>query len=152
VFAILVFTHASSAQEETYGRTFPQSQATVEKILKQMQGSLFGHLPVLDGFVVASDRPLGGYRRGYYQATARVSSTASGGSLVRVSAKVTPWYTDPVSYHSGYQLVSSNGRLEADILDQLSERLATTAPAPESTGTSSFPAKRWTLLKELFLR
>jgi hypothetical protein len=37
---------------------------------------------------------------------------------------VTAWYADPVAARSGYQLLTSNGRLEADVLDQLAEQLA----------------------------
>src|SRR5262249_11700631 len=107
-----------------------------------MQGSLYGHLPVLDGFAVASDRPLDSYRRGYYQATVRVSPTASGGSIVRVSAKVTAWYTDPVSSHTGYQLLTSNGRLETDVLDELSEQLAVIPPPLVTKSHKSKPPSK----------
>jgi hypothetical protein len=112
------------AQTNSDERTFPQPKASVEKALKAMQANLAGHLPVLEGFAKAGEHPLAGYERGYYQATVQVSSTASGGSLVRVSSKVTAWYTDPSGAHSGYQLLTSNGRIESDFLDQLAEQLA----------------------------
>jgi hypothetical protein len=131
------------AQAKTYDRSFPQSKAAVEKVLKEMQVALSGHLPVLDGFAV-SDRPLEHYQRGYYQASVEVASTASGGSLVRVRAKVTAWYADPIPAHSGYQLLTSNGRVETDILDQVSDRLAAAVPAAETTADKSEPLAKTT--------
>lgn len=107
-------------------RVFPQSKDAIEKTLAGMQASLAGRLPVLDGFATAQ-HPLDCYQRGYYQASVQVSAT-SAGSLVRISAKVTAWYSDPVATRSGYQLLTSNGRLEADLLDQLAEQLAKGSP------------------------
>ena len=92
-----------------------------------MQANLAGHLPVLDGFARPGEHSLDRYQRGYYQATVQVIATPSGGSLVRVSTKVTAWYADPAASRSGYQLLTSNGRIEADLLDQLAEQLAKTS-------------------------
>src|ERR1700691_2744834 len=115
-----------------YERSFPQSKATVEKILHEMQAATAGRLPVLDGFANSpvADRPLERYQRGYYQAKFQVSAAPSGGSVVRVSVQVTAWYADPAAGKSGYQVLASNGRLEGDLLDQLAEQLATTAIPP----------------------
>jgi hypothetical protein len=63
---------------------------------------------------------------------------------VRVSVEVTAWYADPVKAKSGYQLLTSNGRLEADLLDQLSDQLAANAAAcsePESESPVTAAAK-----------
>ena len=100
------------AQGGGYERTFPQSKATVEKVLKDMQLSMAGRLPVLDGFALAGDHPLDRYQRAYFQSTVQVSAAASGGSVVHVSTKVTAWYSDAIPSRSGYQLLTSNGRLE----------------------------------------
>ena len=118
----------TSADASAAERTFPQSKAAVEKALKAMQANLAGHLPALEGFAQPADRGLENYQRAYYQATVQISSTAAG-SMVQVSAKVTAWYNDPAGTHSGYQLLPSNGRLEADLLDQLEEQLARNSPA-----------------------
>ena len=123
------FPNAAVAQNEGVERTFPQSKTTVEQALKTMQNSAAGRLPVLDGFATAADHPLERYRRGYYQSKIQVSSTPSGGSIVRVKAEVTAWYNDPAG-HSGYQVLTSNGRLEADFLDQLADQLAAKAEPP----------------------
>ena len=85
-----------------------------------------GRLPVLEGFALPGDHPLNRYQRAYYQSAVQVSSTASGGSVVRVSTKVTAWYADSSPSRSGYQLLTSNGRLESDLLDQLTDLLAST--------------------------
>jgi hypothetical protein len=141
-FAALVAVHVP-AQTSPYERAFPQSKATVEKALTAVQSNLAGHLPVLDGFAKPGEHPLDRYQRAYYQSTVLVSSTPSGGSLVRVSTKVTAWYSDPVASHSGYQLLTSNGRLEADLLDQLAEQLATSSTengSPTASVSTSKPS------------
>jgi hypothetical protein len=118
------YLHGSClAQANGLERSFPQSKATVEQVLKGMQAATAGRLPVLDGFAAAADHPLDRYQHGYYQSKFEVSSIATGGTLVRVSVQVTAWYADPVSARSGYQLLPSNGRLEADLLDQMADQL-----------------------------
>lgn len=121
----------ASAQAKTYERSFEQPESVVRRTLQQMQSGMAGHLPTLDGFAVAGEHGLERYQRAYFQATAQVSTSANGGCVVRVSAKVTAWYDDPQKAHSGYELLHSNGRLESDILDQLSEQLAASKPSPE---------------------
>ena len=89
---------------------------------------------MLEGFALPGNHPLNRYERAYYQTAVRVKSTASGGSVVRVSTKVTAWYTDSIPARSGYQLLTSNGRIESDLLDQLTEALATPAKSPAIAG------------------
>jgi hypothetical protein len=129
------------AQSSSYEREFPQSKATVERALKAIQTSLSGRLPVLDGFAQPGEHPLDRYERGYYQATIEIRSTASGGSIARVNTKVTAWYSDPATSHSGYQLLASNGRIEADLLDQLSEQVASVSPSDQSGSVSASTSK-----------
>jgi hypothetical protein len=104
-------------------------------VLKDMQLSMAGRLPVLDGFALVGDHPLDRYQRAYFQSTVQVSATASGGSVVHVSTKVTAWYSDAIPSRSGYQLLTSNGRLEVDLLDELAaelgRRAAGTGPQPQ---------------------
>ena len=124
--AVVVFCCArgSHAQGNGLERTFPQSKARVEKALQEMQPATAGRLPVLEGFAASADHPLDRYLRGYYQARFQVAATPSGGSIVRVSVEVTAWYADPVAARSGYQVLTSNGRLEGDLLDQLTDQLS----------------------------
>jgi len=144
LFALLLALECSgNAQSGPYERTFAQPKTAVEKAVKQAQPTS-GRLPVLDGFARPGDRPLERFQRGYYQCTIQVSSPPSGGSLVRVSAKITAWYADPVSSNSGYQVLPSNGRLETDILDRIEDALSGSASAPttESRGSPvASPAK-----------
>ncbi len=129
---------SGSAQAVPYERTYRQSKSAVEKALKELQPSMSGRLPALEGFASPGDHPLNRYQRAYYQSAVQVSSTASGGSLVRVNTKVTAWYGDSIPSRSGYQLLTSNGRIEFDLLDQLTDLLATSPSATSST--ESLPA------------
>ena len=144
IMVVTLLVERGKAQGSGYERSFAESKATVEKALKDMPFSLAGRLPVLDGFALPGDRPLDRYQRGYFQSTVEVSATASGGSVVRVSTKVTAWYPDPIASRSGYQLLPSNGRLEADLLDELAEELgkrAAAGPAATPTPTTATPAR-----------
>jgi hypothetical protein len=151
VVVILCGARLCQAQGSGIERTFPQSKAAVEKVLKEMQPATGGRLPVLDGFATSSDHPLDRYQRGYYQSKFQVSAAPSGGSIVRVSVQVTAWYADPVAARSGYQLLVSNGRLEADLLDQLADHLAgrtpkdgpqTDAVSPAIAAHQPFPSEK----------
>ncbi len=131
----IIFAHASSAQSLPYERSFPQSRTILEKRIRELQSSS-GRLPVLDGFAAPGDRPLNRFQRGYYQCAIQVVSTPSGGSMVRVSATITAWYTNPVTGKSDYEVLPSNGRLENDFLDRLQEEMGgVTANAGASTRT-----------------
>jgi hypothetical protein len=108
-------------QGSPHERAFPQSKAVVEKAVRSMASSSSGRLPVLDGFAESGAHPLDHYQKGYYQCSVQVAQSAAGGSLVKVTAKITAWYADAAQ--PGYQVLSSNGRLEADFLDRLQEVL-----------------------------
>jgi hypothetical protein len=134
----------ASPQGGPYERTYRQSKSAVEKALKELQPSMRGRLPALEGFALPGDHPLNQYKRAYYQSVVQVSSTATGGAVVRVNTKVTAWHTDSTPSGSGYQLLTSNGRLESDLLDQLTDLLG---GSPGATGggvngslRESFPA------------
>jgi hypothetical protein len=125
-----------NAQSDRYERTYRQSKSAVEKALKELQPAMSGRLPVLEGFALPGDHPFTRYQRAYYQSSVQLSSTASGESVVRANTKVTAWYVDSIPSHSGYQLLTSNGRLESDLLDQLADLLAS-RPNAENSGQSS---------------
>ena len=144
---ISCFAQWSHAQGGGVERAFPQSKAKVERALQEMQGATAGRLPVLDGFASSADHPLDRYQRGYYQAKFQVTAAPSGGSMVRVSVQITAWYGDAVAGRSGYQVLTSNGRLEADLLDQLADQLAGKgqqfgASAPANAAPKPFPSQR----------
>lgn len=123
-------------QAGAYERTYHQPKNAVEKALKELRAAMSGRLPALEGFALPGDHPLNRYQRAYYQSAVQVSSNASGGSVVRVSTKVTAWYTDSTAARSGYQLLTSNGRLESDLLDELTDLLAG-GPGAMGSGESS---------------
>jgi hypothetical protein len=77
------------------------------------------------------------YQRAYFQTSARVTAGASGSTIVHVSTKITAWYVDPAGTHSGYRLLNSNGRLESDLLDQLSDELAANTGAASTARASA---------------
>ena len=129
LLALLTAAQFSPAQSSppgaaSYERTYRQSKNAVEKALKDLQPAMGGRLPVLEGFALPGDHPLNRYQRAYYQSSVQVNSNPSGGCVVRVNAKVTAWYADSAPSRSGYQLLTSNGRLESDLLDQLTDLLA----------------------------
>ena len=117
----------SQSQNTASQRNFPQSKAAVEEMLKGMLSVTAGRLPLLEGFATPTEHPLDRYRRGYFESKFQVDALPSGGCVVRVSVQVTAWYSDPAGAHSGYQVLTSNGRLEADLLDQLAEQLSSNA-------------------------
>jgi hypothetical protein len=133
----IVLAPSIHAQSAPYERTFVQSKTVVERALKDLQSAASGRLPVLDGFTRPGDRPLDRFQRGFYQCAIQVTSTPSGGALVRVSAKITAWYADPDSSKSAYQVLPSNGRLETDLLDRLQDALG--GQASSGTPTTGAP-------------
>ena len=139
VAAAVLICAGAFAQSGGYERSFPQSKAAVEKVLKEMQ--VAGRLPVLDSFATSADRPIDRYQRGYYQSKFQVFAAPTGGSVVRVSVQVTAWYADPVAAKAGYQLLISNGRLETDLLDQLADQLAANAPPARPSAPATAAAR-----------
>jgi hypothetical protein len=133
ILALMVCVCAG--QSNSVDRKFPQSKAQVEKALKAMESSMAGRLPVVEGFAKAGEYPLSSYRRAYYQSTVQID-TVAGGTVVRVSTKVTAWYTDISPSRSGYKVLSSNGRLEGDLLDQLADQLVEVATVERSAGSA----------------
>jgi hypothetical protein len=112
-----------AAQAVPYAHSFSKPKEEVEKALTELQASAGQKLPIVDGFVVPGDQPLDRYERAFYQFTIDVlPGTASGDTIVRVSAKITAWYADRDPSKSGYQVLASNGRLELDLLDRLAEK------------------------------
>lgn len=138
----LMFLVSAHAQTIATERNFPQSKAVVEKALRELKPFTSGHLPTLDGFAVPGDQPLERFQRGFYQCTTQVAANSSGGTVVRVSAKITAWYAAPIPAQSGYQVLASNGRLESDLLDRLADSLGgATASSRDNTSIQPQSAK-----------
>ena len=126
-----------SAQDSPTERPFPNSKAEVDQAIQQLHGLIKGRLPILEGFVEEGREPLDHFNRGFYECAAQVRSDG-GQTIVRVTAKITAWYTDSAAAQSGYRVLPSNGRIETDLLDQLGELLAkkTTSTAPASSNAA----------------
>lgn len=110
-------------QAVPYARTFPKSTEEVEAVLKEMQAYAGQKLPIVDGFVAVGDQPLSRYERAFYQFSIDLVPDGPAGTIVRLTAKITAWYADRDPSKSGYQVLPSNGRLELDLLDRLSDKL-----------------------------
>ncbi len=116
--------HAAAAQAVPYARSFSKSKEEVGKALNELQAYAGQKLPIVDGFVAAGDQSLDLYERAFYQFSIDLlPGTTNDATIVRVSAKITAWYADRDPSKSGYQVLPSNGRLELDLLDRLSDKL-----------------------------
>jgi hypothetical protein len=118
----LLLTAAVLPQAVPYARAFAKSAEEVEGALKDLQAYSGQKLPIVDGFVATGDKPLNQYERAFYQFSIDLLPGRAGGTIVRVTAKITAWYADKDPAKSGYQVLSSNGRLELDLLDRLEEK------------------------------
>lgn len=136
----LIAPHFVLAQEQPAERIFQASKAGVEKAIERLRPTAGGRLPILDGFVDTTE-PLDRYSRGYYQCSAQVSAAASGGTLVRVTAKITAWYAGTGAEQAGYRVLLSNGRLEGDFLDRLGDALGS-GSSGGSPGSEPVPQRR----------
>jgi len=118
----ILLTTAVFPQAVPYARSFSKSAEDVEVALKDLQAYSGQKLPIVDGFVATGDKPLNQYERAFYQFSIDVLPGTGGGTVVRVTAKITAWYADKDPAKSGYQVLPSNGRLELDLLDRLEEK------------------------------
>jgi hypothetical protein len=109
-------------QAVPYAKTFQRPQADVEAALKELQAYSGQKLPIVDGFVGTADHPLDRYQRAFYQFTIDIFPNTASATIVRLTAKITAWYADPDPAKSDYEVLPSNGRLEMDMLDRLSEK------------------------------
>ncbi|GAC1672291.1 MAG: hypothetical protein PVS2B2_04450 [Candidatus Acidiferrum sp.] len=116
------YPRAAVGQAVPYARTYARSKDDVENALKEFQAYAGQKLPIVEGFVAMGTQPLNRYERAFYQFGIDILPATSGSCVVRVTAKITAWYADPDPAKSGYQVMPSNGRLELDLLDRLTER------------------------------
>jgi hypothetical protein len=138
------------AQAVPYARSYPKEKGDVDKALKELGAYVGQKLPIVDGFVATGDRALDRYERAFYQFSIDLVPGSSGSTVVRLTAKITAWYADREPWKSGYQILPSNGRLELDLLDRLSEKFGekvapsvlksqVQAPAPKLDLSSGLP-------------
>jgi hypothetical protein len=112
-----------NAQAIPYARTFMKPKEDVEAALKEFQAYAGQKLPIVDGFVAMGQQPLDRFERAFYQFSIELIPETPQSTVLKLTAKITAWYADPDPAKAGYQALPSNGRLELDLLDRLSERL-----------------------------
>jgi hypothetical protein len=121
-FLLLAGTQAI-AQNGPTEHVFQVPRAELDRALQNLQATLPGRLPILEGFVASNVSALERYQRAYYQYKLEVRPAASGAMLLLVTAKVTAWYSGDSATPAGYRVLPSNGRLETDLLERLEEAL-----------------------------
>jgi hypothetical protein len=138
---VLVTACASNARGQAvpYARTYPKTRAEVDQSLKDLGAYAGQKLPILDGFVATTPKPISHYERAFYQLAIELfpGTGTRGGTVVQVTAKITAWYADSDPSKSGYEVLASNGRLEFDLLDRLDEKLGTAAPGSAHSSATS---------------
>ena len=142
LLALSACVATAQSQAVPYARTYAEPKAEVEQALKEFQAYSGQKLPILDGFVAPGAKPLQRYERGFYQFSIELLPGEAGGTLVRLSAKITAWYADRDVAKSGYEVLPSNGRLELDLLDRLQEKLTGKPVDPPAILQSNVQAPR----------
>ncbi len=122
-FLILAGALWADIDSNTAKRTFSTPKQQVERALRQLAGSSGGKLPILVGFAVPGEHSLERFRQGHYEYEVSVAAIDGHQTSVQVSAKITAWYVGEKPEQSNYELLSSNGRLESDLLDRLADAL-----------------------------
>jgi hypothetical protein len=125
----LCATALAQTQGEARSRDYPFPEAPVKAALQNLGAYTGNRLPSLDGFINMDGVQAEQYQRPYYEYKIEVASTASGKTQVRVQAKVSAWF-EPSGSTGKYQSLESNGRLESDLLDRLSEYLENKSSDP----------------------
>lgn len=133
------FPHRTAAQAVPYARTFPRSSEEVRLALQEMKAYAGQKLPIVEGFVAAEDRSLERFERAFYQFSIDLVPESADGTIVRVTAKITAWYADRDPAKSGYQVLPSNGRLELDLLDRLTDKFAGSSASARASLQSPRP-------------
>jgi len=142
MLALAACSVAAHGQAVPYARSYAKPKDQVEQALKELQAYSGQKLPILDGFVAPGAKPLDRYERGFYQFSIELLPGDAGGTIVRLSAKITAWYADRDVAKSGYEVLVSNGRLELDLLDRLQEKLTGKPVDPPATLQSNVQTPR----------
>ena len=128
-FCLIPAVAAAQNQSE---HVFKVPRADLEKALSTLHATAPGRLPILDGFVAPEVSGLEKYHRAYYQYKLEIHPAETGSVSLRVSAKVTAWYSGDTANPAGYRVLPSDGRLETDLIERLEEALQQT---PQQTTT-----------------
>jgi hypothetical protein len=113
-------------------RTYPYSLEAVQQALQRIGGFGGGKLPILDGFVVATQDQLERYEHPYYQYRVHLKPAGANNTLVSVEARISALYANSDPARDEYHSLTSNGRLETDLHDRLLEALRSVTATPVS--------------------
>ncbi|GAC1438218.1 MAG: hypothetical protein NVS1B11_23990 [Terriglobales bacterium] len=129
-FCVLLVTVSNTFAEDvkTVEREYPISLLAAKTSLQELGAYTGSRLPNLDGFIKTEGINLEQYQRPYYEFKIDLVPTAQDRTTVRVTAKISAWYAG-TGDQPGYKVLETNGRLEGDLLDRLSEYLQKN-PAP----------------------
>lgn len=126
-WALIVTVAALAASAQTtravVEREFPFSLPTVKAALENIGAYSGNRLPSIEGFADVGRINLKDYQRPYYEYKIDLEPKGEKKAIVRVRANVSAWYTGPDLPEPGYRALESNGHLENDLLDRLSDYL-----------------------------
>jgi len=128
---LLLFAVAVVAQTPNVAptREYPFPEASIKAALQNIGAYTGSRLPTLDGFINMEGVHPEEYQRPYYEFKIELLPAASDHTQVRIAAKVSAWYAAG-NGDSAYRTLESNGRLENDLLDRLSEYLENKSADP----------------------
>ena len=117
-------------------REYPASSASLTAALQKLGAYQLSRLPILEGFVQTQGLQIDRYSRPYYEFKIDFVPGEGNRTVVRIKANISAWYSQGDETTSGYRVLQSNGRLETDLLDRLSDYLAqnnSPMPPPKSS-------------------
>ena len=142
VFLLTLSALKAQSPDGPKEREYPASLASLTAALKKLGAYQGSRLPMLEGFVQTQGMQLDRYQHPYYEFKIDLVPGGSGETLVRVKAGISAWYSEGDEKTQGYRVLQSNGRLETDLLDRLSEYLAQTKPPTVPPPHSAAPVQQ----------
>lgn len=112
-------TAAAAGPSAPPRRAYALAEDDLKKALQKLGAFDDAALPVLEGFTMLGPDRLVLYDRPHYQFRVAFEPAGSERTMVRIEAMITARYTDGAGARPEYRSVTSNGRLEADLLDRL---------------------------------
>ena len=145
---IVFLSGTMNAQAVPYARTYSHSKEEVDNALKELQAYAGQKLPVVDGFVGMGQLSLARYERAFYQFSIELLPGDSGGTIVRLTAKIAERQAmcDFMGVASGTYAVSvvhdenSNGKLDRNFIGVPREGVGASNDAKGHMGPPKFNA------------
>jgi len=118
----LLSTAAAQNDVGTYQREFDHPIDDLKQALVALHADETQRLPTVRGFV-SDNLAIGEYERPYYQFETELVPRNANRTLLRIKARVTAWHTDSAGGQQEYRSLNSNGRLESEFLDRVTDYL-----------------------------